>query len=59
MAQGKFTKQEADETIKALNEMFDAIPKTRRMNYIGHLNDISLFIGAAKRAAPDEAEVKK
>jgi hypothetical protein len=54
LTQGRFTKEEADETVKAINEMFEAIPKTRRMEYLGHLNDISLFIGAAKRVAPQE-----
>lgn len=57
MAQGKFTKQEADESLKAVTEMFDALPKSKRYDYIGHLNDIGLFIEAAKLAAPDEAEV--
>jgi hypothetical protein len=57
MAQGHFTKQEAAETKKAVEEMFDAIPKSKRLNYIGHLNDIFLFIEAAQRAAPDEKDV--
>jgi hypothetical protein len=34
--------------------MFDALPKSKRFDYIGHLNDIGLFIEAAKQAAPDE-----
>jgi hypothetical protein len=51
MAQGDFTKSEAKETLKALNEMFNAIPKSKRMEFIGHLNDISLFLEAAARAA--------
>lgn len=51
MAQGDFTKEEAAETIKAVNELFEAIPKSKRTNFIGHLNDISLFIEAAGRAA--------
>ena len=40
MAQGEFTKQEASCTREAVDEMFEAIPKSRRMEYIGHLNDI-------------------
>jgi len=54
MAQGEFTKQEADETMKAIDELIEAIPKTKRMGFIGHLNDILLFISAAKKHAPDE-----
>ena len=57
MAQGQFTKQEAKETTKAVEELFEAIPKSKRLNYIGHLNDIFLFIEAAQRAAPDEKDV--
>lgn len=56
MAQGDFTKQEADRTREAVSEMFDAIPKRKRMEYLGHLNDICLFLTAAERAAPDAAE---
>ena len=56
MGQGDFTKQEADRTREAVSEMFDAISKRKQMEYIGHLNDICLFLEAAKRAAPDAAE---
>lgn len=52
MAQGEFTKEEARETIKAVDEMFKAIPKSKAMQYIGHLNDILLFLNAAEKAAP-------
>ena len=54
MAQGEFTKQEADETSKAVEELFEAIPKSKGMGYLGHLNDILLFVAAAKKAAPDK-----
>lgn len=54
MAQGQFTKQEAQATIEAVDDMFKGLPKTRRMEYIGHLNDIMLFLAAAKSNAPDE-----
>lgn len=59
MAQGQFTKQEAERTEEAVNELFEALPKTRRFGYIGHLNDILLFLAAAKQAAPDESAVKQ
>ena len=54
MARGEFTKEEAKATREAVKEMFDALPKSRRMEYIGHLNDIYLFIDAAGNAAPEE-----
>lgn len=54
MARGEFTKQEATQTEEAVEEMFEAIPKGRRFNYLGHLNDILLFVAAAKEAAPNE-----
>jgi len=54
MAQGQFTKEEADATLKAIGEMYDAIPRSKKMGYLGHLNDVCLFIEAAKREAPFE-----
>ncbi len=56
MAQGEFTKQEAEATREAVEQMFNALPKAKRLGYIGHLNDILLFLAAAKRAAPEEAK---
>lgn len=56
MAQGEFTKQEADETKVAVTEMFEALPKSKKGELVGHLNDILLFIAIAKRSAPDENE---
>lgn len=54
MAQGEFTKEEADSTKKAVEEMFKGLSKGKRGEFLGHLNDIFLFIEAAKRAAPAE-----
>jgi len=56
LAQGEFTKEEGKETLKAVDELFEAIPKTRQMEYLGHLNDICLFINAAIKSAPEEKE---
>lgn len=53
MAQGQFTKEEARETRKSVEEMFDAIPKRKRFDFIGHLNDVMLFLDAAEKAAPE------
>ena len=51
MAQGDFTKEEAEETAKAVTELMEAIPKSKRYNYLGHYNDIMLFLSAAAAAA--------
>jgi hypothetical protein len=51
--QGKFCKGEAESCDKALNEIMDAMPPKKRMEYLGHFNDLFLFLAAAKRAAPD------
>lgn len=56
MAQGDFTKQEARETKKAVEELYDALPKSKKMEFIGHLNDIFLFLEASERNAPDKPE---
>lgn len=55
MAQGEFTKQEADAIQEAVEEMFKALTKRKQGEYSGHLNDIALFIRAARDNAPDEA----
>lgn len=57
MAQGEFTKQEADETYKAVEEIFTALSRPKKIEFLGHLNDILLFINAAKQNAPDEQEL--
>jgi hypothetical protein len=54
MAQGEFTKEEAQQTGQAVQEMFEALPKKKQMDYLGHYNDILLFLGAAEEAAPKE-----
>jgi hypothetical protein len=58
MAQGQFTKQEADSIKAAVDEIFDALPRKKRLDFLGDLNDILLFIHAAREAAPNEAEAK-
>jgi hypothetical protein len=54
MAQGEFTKEEAHATIKAVEELHAALPKGRRADFIGHLNDIYLFLQAAEEVAPEK-----
>lgn len=54
MAQREFTVEEAEATKEAIGEMFKAIPKSKRMGYLGHLNDVFLFIDAAILAIENE-----
>lgn len=54
MAQGEFTKEEAKATVEAVDEMFKGLSKGKQGEYLGHLNDILLFLKAAEKAAPSE-----
>jgi len=49
MAQGEFTLEETEEIEKTATEVFEGIPKSRRVRYLGHMNDIYLYLGAARR----------
>ncbi len=51
MAQGEFTKEEATETETSFKEVFAALSKPKQMEFLGHANDIYLFLAAAKKAA--------
>jgi len=57
MAQGEFTKEEAKFTADTFKEVFEALPKSKQMAYIGHANDIYLFLSAAEKAAPHDTKV--
>ena len=52
MAQGEFNKSEATETEEAFKEVFNALSKKKQREFIGHANDISVFLAVAKEAAP-------
>lgn len=54
MAQGEFTKEEAQASEVALNEIMEALPKKKTLEFLGHFNDIFLFLTAAKKNAPNE-----
>jgi hypothetical protein len=54
MSQGEFTKEEAGQTEKAFGEVFEALSRRKQGEFIGHANDIYLFLAAARRAAPGE-----
>ncbi len=54
MTQGKFSKEEAQESKDALEEIMKAMPKSKVGEFVGHFNDIFLFLGACIREAPSE-----
>ena len=54
MAQGEFTKEEAQATIEAVDEMFKALPMRKQRDYLGHANDIFLFLAACKKNCPEK-----
>jgi len=54
MAQGEFTKEEAQATIVAFEEVFKALSKRNQAEFLGHANDIFLFLEACKRECPSE-----
>ena len=56
MAQGEFTKEEAQATEDAFEEVFKALPKRKQGEYLGHANDIYLFLAACKKGCPSEKE---
>jgi hypothetical protein len=53
MAQGEFTKQEVEHALECLESILSGIPKSKKGNYLGDMNDLYLFLGAAKKAAPE------
>ena len=59
MAQGQFTKEEAQATREAFDEIINSLSRNKKIEFIGHMNDIYLFLDAAEKAAPAEAEVKE
>jgi len=54
MTQGKFSKEECKSCEDALNEIMKAMPRTKAIEFVGHFNDLFLFLTAAKEAAPNE-----
>ena len=59
MGQGDFTKEEAKESTEALDEIMKAFPKSKAMEFIGHFNDIFLFLGSCQRECPSEIKEEK
>ena len=59
MTQGKASKEEADASREALDEIMKGLSKNKVPEFIGHFNDIFLFIDAAKKVLPSEKEETK
>jgi hypothetical protein len=59
MAQGEFTKQEAQATRETFDQLFEALSKSKKLEFLGHANDIYLFLIAAEKAAPDHIPEKE
>jgi len=51
MAQGEFTAEEAVFVKKCVEEIFAEVPNAKKPKFIGHLNDIFLFLSAAEKVA--------
>jgi hypothetical protein len=49
VSQSDFSTDNAINAIEAVDEIFKALPKSKQMNFIGHLNDAMLFLESAKR----------
>jgi len=54
MAQGDWTKSEAEATKEAVGEIFDGLSRPKKGEFLGHLDDILLFLERAKKEAPEE-----
>lgn len=59
MAQGDWTKEEAKASLDAVEEIWKALPNRKKADFIGHLNDIALFLGRAQRELPSESVVAR
>lgn len=59
MAQGDFTKEEAESATKAFSKIFEALSKVKQVRFFGHANDVFLFLNVAKAVAPAEKKEKK
>lgn len=53
MSQGQFTKAEAKQASIAFEEVFKALSKTKQREFLGHANEIYLFLGACEKHCPD------
>lgn len=54
---GELSKEEAIVCETIVMEMFDALPKTRRLEHLGSINELLVFIGYVKATLPTRAEL--
>lgn len=53
---GDFTKEEAQETVDSVTEIWKMLSKNKQKATVGFLNQVYLFLEAAKQMAPTEAQ---
>ncbi len=58
MTQGKASKEEATATKEAVEEIMKSMPKSKAREFIGHFNDIFLFLDAVERVLPNETDAE-
>ena len=56
MAQGDFTREKAQIMEETFNEVFKALPEKKQIEFLGHANDIYLFLAACQRECPAETK---
>lgn len=56
--QGLLVKENAKDCLEALTEIYEALPKKKWPDYLGHLNDVSLFLDRAAKELPSAADKK-
>ena len=49
MSTGDFTVDEVRSVREALNEVMEAMPKKKSLDFIGHFNDVFCFLNSAER----------
>ena len=54
MAQGQATKEKAVSCKEAISEIAKAFPKSKVGEFIGHFNDVLLFLSACEKVLPSE-----
>ena len=54
MAQGDLTQKNAKICEECVTEMFNAIPKSKKLQHFGNLNEVLLFLNTAQAKLPKE-----
>lgn len=56
MSETRLTKEEAKSCYDAVDEVMKAFPKSKVGSFLGHFNDVLLFLGEAKSKLPSKKE---